>query len=220
MARGAFAAPGAVLGPGLGRGLEPFRAGAKAARVTRFDQRGRAMRGRDWGIGAMVAGAVALGGCAPGPVAEGPVAPTLAAQWRAEGPQPGEKGCFARQTRPAVVETETEQVLVAAEKRDPATGEILRPATYRTKTHQKIVSPRAEWWFAAPCAADLTPEIVATLQRALAARGLYRGPVTGVLDEPTHRAIRAYQAPRGLDSATLSLRGAQELGLIAWLDDK
>ena len=70
-----------------------------------------------------MAGAVALGGCAPGPVAEGPVAPTLAEQWRAEGPQPGEKGCFARQTRPAVVETETEQVLVAAEKRDPATGE-------------------------------------------------------------------------------------------------
>lgn len=76
----------------------------------------------------------------------------------------------------------------------------------------------AAGWFPALCPAEMTPELVATLQRALAARGLYRGPATGRLDGATRTAIAAWQAPRGLDSTTLSTRAAQELGLIPWLD--
>jgi peptidoglycan hydrolase-like protein with peptidoglycan-binding domain len=56
-------------------------------------------------------------------------------------------------------------------------------------------------------------DFAATLQRALAARGYYDGPVTGVIDAETTRAIRAYQAPLGIDSATLSLAAARRLGL-------
>lgn len=141
---------------------------------------------------------------------------TLAGEWRDTPPGPGDTGCFAEKTNPAVVETVTEQVLVSPEVRDPATGAVTAPATYRSSTHAKIVRGRAKMWFPAPCASVMTPEIVATLQRALAARGLYAGPVTGALDEATHRAINAYQRPRGLFSATLSTRAAQELGLIPW----
>jgi hypothetical protein len=164
--------------------------------------------------------ALALAACTPAapPLPDAPPQPTLAGEWRTRPPQPGEGGCFARQTRPAVLETVTEQVLVQPEQRDPATGKVTRPAAYRTSTHQRIVEGRAEMWFKSPCAADLTPDFVASLQRALKARGLYRGAANGVLDAATSAAIRAYQAPRGLLSATLSTRAAQELGLIAWTE--
>ena len=41
-------------------------------------------------------------------------------------------------------------------------------------------------------------DVVAALQRRLAAEDLYDGPVTGVLDEATHEAVVAYQRARGL----------------------
>lgn len=142
---------------------------------------------------------------------------TLAGEWRDKPPGQGDTGCFAEQTRPAVVETITEQVLVSAEKRDPKSGAVTSPATYRTTSHARIVQGSAKMWFPAPCTAAMTPDFVASLQRALQVRGLYSGPVTGVLDPATHAAIRAYQRPRGLFSATLSTRAAQELGLVPWL---
>lgn len=142
---------------------------------------------------------------------------TLAGEWRSTPPGPGDSGCFAEQSRPAVVETVTEQVLVQPEMRDPSTGEVTRPAAYRTTSHAKIVQGAAKMWFPAPCSEAMTPEFVASLQRALQVRGLYTGAVTGTLDESTHKAIRAYQRPRGLFSATLSTRAAQELGLVPWL---
>ena len=52
-------------------------------------------------------------------------------------------------------------------------------------------------------------------QRALAARGYYAGPITGVMDRRTQAAIRAYQRPQGLDSAMISLAAARQMGLIA-----
>ena len=168
---------------------------------------------------ALVAGCGPDTGGAPAPGTDLPPskqALTLAGEWRDTPPGPGDTGCFAEKTNPAVVETVTEQVLVSPEIRDPATGEVTAPATYRSSIHAKIVQGREKMWFPAPCAAVMTPDLIATLQRALAARGLYAGPVTGVLDEATHRAINAYQRPRGLFSATLSTRAAQELGLIPW----
>jgi len=153
------------------------------------------------------------------PAGPGPVEQSLAGEWRDTPPQPGEAGCFARQTRPAVIETVTEQELVAPEVRDRTTGQVTRPATYRSASHQRIVEGRAEMWFPAPCSDVMTTDFVASLQRALQVRGLYAGPVNGVLDIPTYVAIRAYQAPRGLASATLSVRAAQEMGLLPWLDD-
>jgi len=70
-------------------------------------------------------------------------------------------------------------------------------------------------WFRAPCPAELTPEVIATLQRALAVRALYGGEVTGEIDEQTRAAIRAWQSARGLDSGQLSLAAARDLGLVA-----
>lgn len=83
----------------------------------------------------------------------------------------------------------------------------------------RVALPRGgaeERMFAVPCPAVLTPQLWASVQRALAARGLYAGPITGTPDAATAEAVRRFQAPLGLDSATLSLDGARHLGLLPW----
>lgn len=161
--------------------------------------------------------ALALAACeVTPPLPQAAPEPTLAAEITLRAPKPEPGQCWAQQTRPAIIETVTEQVQVHAEQRDPKTGAVLRPASYRTMTHQQIVSDRAEQWFRTPCPETLTPDFIATLQRALRARGLYRGLATGELDDATERALRAYQTPRGLASNSLALGTARELGLINW----
>lgn len=74
---------------------------------------------------------------------------------------------------------------------------------------------REERLFAVPCPEVQTQDFVASVQRALAVRGLYAGPVNGRMDAETRRAVRAYQAPQGLDSDILTLDAARQLGLVA-----
>ena len=74
---------------------------------------------------------------------------------------------------------------------------------------------RVDTWFEVPCAADLTPEFVSSLQRALAARNIYHGPVTGEMSMRTRAAVRRFQAPDGFDSDILTTATARKLGLVA-----
>ena len=136
---------------------------------------------------------------------------------RLDGTRPPESGppgaCWDRYTLPAVIETVTDQVLVQPEARGPD-GAIIRPAIFRTESSQQIVQDRGQVWFRAPCIAEQTVEFVATLQRALKARGFYVAPVNGIFDPTTAEAVRRYQASRGFDSPRLTLAAARELGII------
>lgn len=123
--------------------------------------------------------------------------------------------CYGREIDPAVIETVTEQTVVQPAEVAPD-GTVLRPAILETATEQRMVEDRREIWFETPCEMEGNAAHVATLQRALAARGLHQGPVTGEMDAATLAAIRAYQAPQGLDSAILSLAAARQLGLSVW----
>lgn len=114
--------------------------------------------------------------------------------------------CWEQDETPAVIET----ITAAA----PATQE--GGAESRALARHRIVVPRRTVWFRAPCPEVQTPDIIAALQRALAARGHYSGPVTGRMDSATGRALRAYQQSRGLDSARLSLGAAQQMGLVVY----
>ena len=96
-----------------------------------------------------------------------------------------------------------------------ADGSVLQPATYRTETRQQIVRPRSTAWTETPCPAQMTPEFIASVQRALAARGYFSGITTGRMDGPTLAAIRLYQADLGIAASTLTLDAARKLGLIA-----
>lgn len=131
------------------------------------------------------------------------------------GPPKGPTGaCWASEVTPTIIETVTEQVVASPEKRDKD-GTVTSQATYRTVTQQRIVQDHQEIWFRAPCPDDFTAAFVASLQRALKARGLYLEPVTGTMNPATTEAVRRYQADRGLDSKQLSLAAAREFGLIA-----
>ena len=143
-----------------------------------------------------------------------------ALQSRKDGPPTRPEGaCWASEVTPAVIETVTEQVMISPEQRDE-TGVLVRPATFRTEVLQRMVQDRETIWLQTPCPGDMGPDFIATVQRALKARGLYLLPLTGVMDAPTRAAIRRFQSLRGLDSETLTLAAAQELGIIATaLDD-
>ncbi|MGH1453584.1 MAG: peptidoglycan-binding domain-containing protein [Paracoccaceae bacterium] len=122
--------------------------------------------------------------------------------------------CWGKDVSPAVIETVTDQIMLQpAEVLED--GTVISPAVFKTETRQAIVQERRETWFQTPCAAQQTPDFVASLQRALAARGLFRGTVTGIMDNRTRRAVRAFQKPQGLDSGILSLAAARKLGLVA-----
>ncbi|KMW57135.1 hypothetical protein AIOL_002095 [Candidatus Rhodobacter oscarellae] len=124
--------------------------------------------------------------------------------------------CFAQDFTPAVIQTVTEHNLVQPAQ-IAADGSVIYPATYRTVTRQVIVQDRQEQVFEALCEADLTGPFVASLQRALEARGHYSGPINGELTPRTRRAVRAFQQHQGLDSALLSAASARQLGLISYL---
>ncbi|MEQ9695748.1 peptidoglycan-binding domain-containing protein [Shimia sp. SDUM112013] len=162
--------------------------------------------------------AIALTGCVePGAVAQdlealgepGLVRSTALAP---PGAEPGT--CWGREVSPAVIETVTEQVMVQPAE-VLADGTVLSQAVFRSETRQQIVQERRETWFQTPCEDVWTEEFTSSVQRALAARGLYHGSITGQRDKRTLVAIRRYQEAQGLDSAILSLEAARSLGLVA-----
>lgn len=114
---------------------------------------------------------------------------------------PGE--CWTQTTLPAVIETTTEHVETA-------------PGVFDSVSNQQIVRNRRKIWFRSPCPAQMTPDFIASLQRALKARGLYNLPLTGEMDAPTLAAVHRYQAALGLDTDKLSLGAARELGLVTY----
>lgn len=156
---------------------------------------------------------LALGACqAQAPLGAGEPGVTRLFQPAPPGAAPGT--CWGKTETPAVIETVTEQVLVQPAE-VLADGSVTAPPAYRTETRQMIVEERRETWFETPCEDVLTVEFVQSLQRALAARGLYGGPLTGEMDARTRHAVRRFQAPGGLDSGILSLDTARRLGLVA-----
>lgn len=127
--------------------------------------------------------------------------------------------CYGRETTPAIIETVTEQIIV-----QPAIlnsdGSVRSPATFRTVTRQRILRERREVEFEAVCGEDLTPAFVASVQRALAARNAYAGPVNGLRDRRTRAAIEAWQRTNGGPSSpVLSVKAARTLGLVALTED-
>ena len=128
-----------------------------------------------------------------------------------EGADPD--SCWGRDMQPARIETVTEQIEVRPARMGPD-GRVLEPAVFRTETRQTILRDREALLFPAPCPEAFDADFVATLQRALAARGHYGGEISGALDAATRMAIRAYQRPQGLDSSVLSMAAARQLGLV------
>jgi hypothetical protein len=160
---------------------------------------------------ALFLGALALSGCLQGQtVSQSGV--IVGNGLAPPGAPPGT--CWGKIPTPAVIETVKEQVLVTPAKVN-ADGTIASLPVYRAETRQQIVTPRTDRWFEIPCPPAFTVELVSTLQRALLARGLYDGEISGDLDAPTRRAVLAVQTARGLPSDVLSMETARSLGIVA-----
>lgn len=159
---------------------------------------------------ALLAGTVLCACSTPLPMTE----PELVHRLGTAPPGAAPGTCWGKDVTPAVVETTTEQIVL-----QPAEvlvdGTVVQPAIYKTETKQQIVQERRETWFETPCPAEWTPQFTASVQRALKARGHYRGPITSQLDSRTRAAIRAFQKPQGLNSGVLSIAAARQLGLVA-----
>lgn len=125
-----------------------------------------------------------------------------------------EGSCWGKESTPAEYKTVAGHVLVQPAQ-VLADGTVVSDPIYKREDRKVVITPQKELWFRTPCEADLPPDFVASLQRALQARGLYRGAITGAMDARTRHAVRRYQAPKGLDSAILSLTAARKLGLVA-----
>ncbi len=120
--------------------------------------------------------------------------------------------CWGKQVTPARVETVTEQVIVQPPE-VMADGTVSSQAIYKTETRTVITRERSETWFETLCEKDLTPEFIASLQRALKVRGQYHGLANGRMDARTRAAIRRYQKDNGMDTDILTLKTARVLGL-------
>ncbi|MGH1367544.1 MAG: peptidoglycan-binding domain-containing protein [Maritimibacter sp.] len=130
------------------------------------------------------------------------------------GPADARPGaCYGKDVTPAVIEQITHQKLIKKPEIAP-NGNILAPAQYETITENRIVEGREDIFFETPCPPRWTPDFIASVQRALALRGLFEGAPSGVLDDATRRAIRTFQLQEGLNSTILSIESARKLGLV------
>lgn len=167
-------------------------------------------------IGCVGSICAALAGCdlAPQTTVTPPLEPGVFAATR-DGPEGAPEGtCWGRTFSPAVVESVSERVQITPAEINPD-GSIAKLPTYRTEDRQVIVTPRKSNWFETPCADVLTVEFVSSLQRALMARSVYQGEISGVMDDGTRDAVRLIQQQNsGLNSEVLSIETARALGLI------
>jgi peptidoglycan hydrolase-like protein with peptidoglycan-binding domain len=124
------------------------------------------------------------------------------------------KDCYATEVTPAEYQYVMGQVQVVQAK-IAADGTVLQPPVYRNQPVPREVKPRGELTFKAPCPTTVTPEFIASLQRALFARSYFEGRINGRLDKATMTAIGRYQRRHGLDSEQLSLKTARQLGILA-----
>ena len=100
--------------------------------------------------------------------------------------------CHATQTLPALIQTVTERVMIQPPVLG-ADGTIIEPALFQIETRQEILRERQESRFETVCPALMTRELIASLQRALKARGHFFGPVSGTMSDATKRAVESFQ---------------------------
>lgn len=122
--------------------------------------------------------------------------------------------CWDKIETPAVIETVTHSVLIEPADITPD-GLIRTPARYRKEETQRVAVPRQTNWIEILCPDALTPGLLASLQRALAARGLYSGAITSEINADTRNAILGYQSRNGAPLSALTVQTALDLGLVA-----
>ena len=97
--------------------------------------------------------------------------------------------------------------VAASVRREPV------PERVETVTTKVQIQPSTLVWRPVLCETNMTREIVADLQRALARAGFDPGPPDGVVGRGTLEAIEAYQRERSLDRGGITYQTLQSLGV-------
>lgn len=109
---------------------------------------------------------------------------------------------------PAVYEDVEVQRLVTPERQETA----VIPATYKTVEKRTVTGGGTVEWREVLCDSNATPEKIAEVQRALAAKG-YEVQADGAFGPATLRAMEAYQTANGLPVGYLTISTVESLGV-------
>jgi hypothetical protein len=88
---------------------------------------------------------------------------------------------------------------------------IAIPARTKTVSSQVQTAPAKVEWRKVVCRANLTRELVISLQRALKREGFNPGPIDGLYGKGTVRAIELYQIDQGIDRGGITYEVLQRL---------
>ena len=88
---------------------------------------------------------------------------------------------------------------------------ITIPARKKTVTTQVQTSPAKVEWRQVICKANLTRNLVTSLQRALKREGFDPGPIDGLFGKSTVRAIELYQIQEGIDRGGITFEVLKKL---------
>lgn len=108
---------------------------------------------------------------------------------------------------PAEYESIAAQQLItpASERR------IVIPARTRTVTSREQTEPGKLEWRQVLCEKDMTPEIIASIQRALQREGFNPGPADGVAGRNTFDAVEKFQTENGLGRGGITFEALEKL---------
>jgi len=111
---------------------------------------------------------------------------------------------------PAVAEN-----IVVHELTAPATSSRVAVGETRGRIYREVIAtPERYEWIPVVCDTKVTPATVHAIQRALAQRGLYRGPIDGIIGPMTQDALKRFQAANGIaHNGYLSVETLQKLGV-------
>lgn len=93
------------------------------------------------------------------------------------------------------------------------TRKIPVPATYESVTKNVKVSEANVEWRPILCETNTTPDIVSNIQNALDRTGYNPGPIDGVMGSQTLRAVKSYQADKGLPQGGITIKTLDALGI-------
>jgi len=82
----------------------------------------------------------------------------------------------------------------------PQERRVSIPEEYQTVTRREKVSDGHMEWQTVLCQVNMTSGKIVAIQKALKAKGFYRGPIDGIVGSATTTAMRAFQKSKGLTS--------------------
>ncbi len=112
-----------------------------------------------------------------------------------------------------VVPAVYEKRKVRAEVSPARTETYTVPAVYRDVEKTRLVGKADVVWREVICNRNARPQTVMAIQKALTAKGYYRGKIDGDLGPGTVAAMQRFQAAQGLPQGQISIEAVQMLGV-------